>query len=252
MDIDRIYNMDCVEGMRMMDDGSVNLIVTSPPYNIGIDYDSYDDNMDWDEYYEWMEVWLRECYRILKPDGRIAVNHYLSFGNAEHREAPACVIYGIMEKIGYGHHAMALWTDSHLVKRTAWGSWMSSSAPYVSCPYEAVVIGYKERWKRDTEGVTDMTKDEFMMMCGGLWNIRPETRGLTKANFPVEFASKIIRLLSYENDVVLDPFMGSGTTAVASIKSNRHYIGFEISPEYCRVADKRTKEEFDRERLRLF
>ena len=252
IEFDNIYNMDCVLGMKQIPDNTVDLVVTSPPYNIGIDYDSYDDNMEWEKYYQWTEEWLLECYRVIKPDGRIAVDHYLSFGNSNHRESPTCVIYDIMERIGYKHHAIALWTDSHLTKRTAWGSWLSSSAPYVNCPYEAIIIGYKDRWKRDNEGVTNITKDEFVMMSSGLWKIRPETRGLTKANFPIDFASKIIRFLSYEKDVVLDPFMGSGTTAIAAMQTNRHYIGFELSGNYCKIADRRIFEEKEKARRRLF
>ena len=237
--LDKILNMDCVEGMKLLPDNSMDLILTSPPYNIGIDYDSYDDDRDWGEYYEWCRTWLKECLRVMKPDGRIALDHYLSFGNANHRESPTCVLYRIMEELGFQHHAIALWTDNHLTKKTAWGSWLSSTAPYINCPYEAIIVDYKERWKRDATGKTNLTKDEFMMMSSGLWRMRTESHGLTKANFSLDFASKIIRYLSYENDVVLDPFMGSGTTAVAAIQSNRHYIGFEISTEYCRIANRR-------------
>lgn len=238
--------MDCVEGMKHIPDNFIDLILTSPPYNIGIDYDSYDDNRGWDEYYEWCRTWLKECLRVLKPDGRIAINHYLSFGNANHREAPTGVLYNIMLELGFKHHSIALWTDSHLVKKTAWGSWLSSSAPYINSPYEAVIIDYKDRWKKDTDGITHIMKDEFIMMSSGLWNIRTEPHGLTKANFPLDFASKIIRYLSYEGDTVLDPFVGSGTTALAAKQSNRHYVGFEISGKYCKIANKRLVNEYSK------
>ncbi len=237
--LDKILNMDCVEGMKQLPDNSIDLILTSPPYNIGIDYDSYNDDRDWGEYYDWCRVWLTECLRVLKPDGRIALDHYLSFGNANHRESPTCVLYRIMEELGFQHHAIALWTDNHLTKKTAWGSWLSSTAPYINCPYEAIIIDYKERWKRDNGGVTNMTKEEFMMMSSGLWTMRTESHGLTKANFSFDFASNIIRYLSYEGDVVLDPFMGSGTTAVAAMQTNRHYVGFEISKKYSKIANRR-------------
>lgn len=243
MELDVIYNEDCVEGLKRVPDGSVDLVLTSPPYNIGVDYDVWDDRIPWDEYWEWCGKWLAECFRVLKPDGRIAVNHYLSFGTPECRVSPVSELYRIMRGIGYRHHTVALWTDRTLARKTAWGSWLSSSAPYISAPYECVLVECKEVWKKSGEGRTSLSKDEFVMLAGGLWDVGTETRGLTKANFPVGFADKAIRLLSYEGDVVLDPFMGSGTTAVAASGCGRRYIGFEISGEYCRVARKRIMNE---------
>lgn len=239
----RIVNKDCLPGMKEMPDNCVDLVLTSPPYNVGIDYDVYDDNMDWAEYYGWCKEWLTECFRVLKPDGRIAVNHYLSLGTAEHRESLISTLYSIMEEIGFKHHTIALWTDSTLSRRTAWGSWLSSSAPYINAPYEGILIDYKEAWKRENAGSTSISKADFVMLSSGLWKIGTETHGLTKANFSVDFASKVIRLLTYEGDLVLDPFMGSGTTAVAAVNNKRNYIGFEISGDYCRIANQRIKNE---------
>ena len=237
---DKIYNMDCIEGMKLMQENTVDLIVTSPPYNIGIDYDVYDDNKTWEEYYEWCEEWLRECYRVLKKDGgRICIDHYLSLGTSKHRTSPISVIYNIMDKIGFKHHSLAVWTDITLAKRTAWGSYLKASAPYINAPFEGILIDYKENWKKPNNGVSTIDKDNFIKLTRGRWEIKTETKGLTKANFSLDLPTKAINLLTYEGDLVLDPFMGSGTTALAAISTNRHFIGFEVSEEYCKVANNR-------------
>ena len=240
LDIDKIYNMDCVEGMKQMDEDSVDLIVTSPPYNIGIDYDEYDDHKTWEEYYKWCEIWLQECYRVLKKDGgRICIDHYLSLGNSKCRTSPISVLYNIMANIGFKHHSIAVWTDITLAKRTAWGSYLKASAPYINAPFEGILIDYKENWKKPYKGTSTIVKDDFVKLTRGIWNIKTETKGLTKANFSLDLPTKAINLLTYEGDLVLDPFIGSGTTALAALKCNRHFIGFEISKEYCEIANNR-------------
>ena len=239
----KIYNEDCLKTLKLMEDNSVDLILTSPPYNIGIDYDTYDDKKDWKEYYKWCGEWLEQCYRVLKSDGRIAIDHYLSLGTGEYRTAPIAKLYNIMDDIGFKHHSIAVWTDITLARRTAWGSWLSASSPYINSPYEGVLIDYKDKWKKENKGESTIKKEDFIKLTRGVWDIKTETRGLTKANFSIDFASKIINLLSYKDDVVYDPFMGSGTTAIACIRSGRKYIGSEISPNYWEVANDRIKVE---------
>ena len=235
--------MDCISGMQMLPDNSVDLIVTSPPYNVGIDYDEYDDNKSWEEYYDWCDSWLRECYRVLKPNGgRICLNHYISLGTSKYRTSPLSVLYNIMDKIGFKHHSIAIWNDITLAKRTAWGSYMKASAPYVNAPFECILIDYKENWKKEGKGLSTIEKEDFIKLTRGRWDIKTETKGLTKANFSVDLPTKAINLLTYEGDIVLDPFIGSGTTAVAAKLTNRKYIGFEVSKEYCRIAEKRIEE----------
>lgn len=235
----KIYNEDCVSFLQKIEENSIDFILTSPPYNIGIDYDSYNDNIDWIDYYKWCEVWLKECYRVLKKDGRIAINHYLSLGTAKQRTSPLSVIYTLMESIGFKHHAMTVWQDITLAKATAWGSWLSASSPYINSPFEGVLIDFKESWKKETDGTSTIDKDTFMNMTRGVENFKTETNGLTKANFSIDFATKFINLLTYENDIVLDPFMGSGTTAVACKLLDRRFIGCEISKKYTEIANNR-------------
>ena len=249
--INTIICGDCIEKMKLMRDGCIDLIVTSPPYNIGIEYDGYADKMPWPEYYQWCRKWLSECYRVLKSDGRMALNHYLSLGNAKERATPLFDLNGIALDIGFKHHSCAVWPDITLAKRTAWGSWLSASAPYINSPFEGVLILYKERWKKDKRGTSDMSKDDFIMLTRGRWDIKTETRGKTPANFSVDFAEKTIKLLSYVGDLVLDPFSGSGTTAFVCVKNNRNYIAIEQSEKYCMIATKRINEALMQTRLSL-
>ena len=167
------------------------------------------------------------------------MDHYLSLGTSKYRTSPISTLYAIMEKIGFKHHSIAVWTDITLAKRTAWGSYLKASAPYINSPFEGILIDYKENWKKPEKGTSTIEKDDFVKLTRGVWDIKTETRGLTKANFSVDLPTKAINLLSYDGDVILDPFMGSGTTAVAAKKLNRHYIGFEISENYCKIAENR-------------
>jgi len=222
--------IDCIQGMDLIPDNSIDLVVTSPPYNIGIKYPNYEDKMPWDEYWRIMDETLVQIYRTLKPDGRVCINHYLSFGTAEHRLAPISIINRMALERGFKHHAIAVWQDRTLVKLTAWGSWMSASAPYVSCPYEGILILYKNRWKKDRKGVTNISKEEFRESCSGLWNLPTSRCKDYPATFPIELPQRCIRLLSYEGDVVLDPFAGRGTTIKAAVLNNRIGVGFDIDP----------------------
>jgi len=238
-----IFQEDCLAGMKArIPDGSIDLIVTSPPYNLGIQYDSYTDCLPLDQYFDWCRDWLTECHRTLKPDGRLCLNHYLSCGrgagrdNVDARFAPLMRMNCIAEDIGFHHHGVAIWDDRTITKRTAWGSWLSARAPYLNSPYEGILVMYKDRWRKDTEGVTDITSKEFMEIASGVWKIRPCQTYDTIANFPVDLPRKCIRFFSYVGDMVLDPFMGAGTTALAAKQTGRKYVGFEISPNYWKKA----------------
>ena len=239
-----IYQGDCIEGMRSkIPDNSIDLIVTSPPYNLGIRYDSYSDDLPIDQYFEWCRHWISECFRVLKSDGRLCLNHYLSCGTSEVRFAPLMRLNCIAEDIGFHHHGCAIWDDRTITKRTAWGSWLSARAPYLNSPYEGILIMYKDHWRKDREGVTDITPKEFMEIASGVWKIQPCNQYDTIANFPVDLPRKCIRFFSYVGDVVLDPFMGAGTTAVAAKQTGRKYTGFELSPNYWKKAQENLSQE---------
>jgi site-specific DNA-methyltransferase (adenine-specific) len=230
---------DCLKVMKTILDKSIDLVVTSPPYNCGIKYETYNDSIDWKNYYLWCEEWLKELYRILAEDGRMCLNHYLSCGQSNNRHAPLMKLNCLSESIGFKHHGLAIWWDITLSNRTSWGSWLSASAPYINSPFEGILILYKNQWKKNIRGKTEISKEEFMESCSGVWKIAPEHNREHPAPFPKKLASRCIRLFSYENDLILDPFMGSGTTGVACVELGRSFIGIEIEKKYYDIAKRR-------------
>jgi site-specific DNA-methyltransferase (adenine-specific) len=262
----KIVNGDCREVMRTMEEGSVDLIVTSPPYGVGIDYDVHDDDMIIEEYLKFSEEWLSEAYRVLKDDGRIALNipYEINRQAKGGRIFMVSEVWQVMKKIGFKFFGVVdLEEESpHRSRTTAWGSWMSPSAPYIYNPKECVVLAYKKNhikkikgepeWvgelgeKEDKNGVmkpktiyTEEQKREFIDLVFGQWNYFADTRSLTKATFSMDIPTKAIKILTYKNDVVLDPFAGSGTSMVAAETLNRRWVGIELSPNYAKVANER-------------
>lgn len=237
---------DCIRTMEQIPQNMVDLVVTSPPYNVGTEYDVYRDRLPYHKYLQWCTDWLAEIYRVLKMDGRLCLNHYLSCGDAKFRFSPLMDLNAITQRIGFQHHGLAIWDDRTLSKRTAWGSWLSASAPYVNSPYEGILILYKRYWKKSERGISTIERDEFMEACSGTWKIQPVARKTRHpADFPIELPRRCINLLSYKGDLVVDPFVGSGTTCVAAKEAGRRYIGMDVSKAYCEVARRRLDETDD-------
>lgn len=220
--------------MKQMPDDCVDLIVTSPNYNIGIDYgDNVDDSLPYEKYIENMTLMFNEMYRILKPDGRICLNAYLSCGTAKQRFTPLFDFHTICEEIGYHHHALIIWDDRTVCKKSAFGSFKSASSPYLNLPCEGILVMYKDQWKKLNKGVSDISGSDFANWTIGRWTMAPDRRKEGHpATFPVELPKRCIQLLSYVDDVVFDPFLGSGTTILAALMTNRVGLGVEIEPKY--------------------
>ena len=264
----KIINGDCIEVMKTFPEGSIDLLVTSPPYNVNISYDVHKDDLPMDEYYEWTKDWLREALRVLKDDGRIAVNvpNELNVQERGGRILFVAEFWMMMKEVGFKFSGLVDLTENspHRVRQTAWGSWMSASAPYVYNPKECIILAYKKSSKKLSKGVSqwlgaptevttedgkvknkmvyrDEDKKEFMNLVFGRWEYFADTRSLTKATFSMDIPAKAIKILSYKNDIVLDPFMGSGTSAFAAELLDRRWVGIELSPDYTEIARKRVQ-----------
>jgi site-specific DNA-methyltransferase (adenine-specific) len=268
--VGRVINGDCREVMGQMPFSSVDLIVTSPPYGVGIAYDVHNDDMLIDEYLKFTEEWLTKAYEVLKDDGRIALNipYEINRQDKGGRVFIVSEIWQIMKKIGYKFYGVVdLEEESpHRSRTTAWGSWMSPSAPYIYNPKECVVLAYKKTHVKKVKGqpqwigeaaqvpdpkdpalfrnktvYLDEDKREFIDLVFGQWKYFADTKTMTKATFSMDIPTKAIKILSYKNDVILDPFAGSGTSLVAAETLDRRWVGIELSPNYCEVANSRVK-----------
>ncbi|RLC47768.1 MAG: site-specific DNA-methyltransferase, partial [Candidatus Cloacimonadota bacterium] len=152
---------------REIPENSIDLIITSPPYNVGIEYNSNNDKISYKEYLEFSKEWLTNCYKWLKSDGRFCLNIPLDKNKGGQQSVGADLTI-IAKKVGFKYHSTIIWNEGNISRRTAWGSWMSASAPYVIAPVELIVILYKKTWKK-TSGSrkSDITKKEFMEWTNG-------------------------------------------------------------------------------------
>jgi site-specific DNA-methyltransferase (adenine-specific) len=273
--INKVINGDCIEVMKEMPESFVDLIVTSPPYGVNINYDVHDDDMEINQYLEFTRNWMSEAYKVLKDDGRIALNIPYEINRQEKggRIFLVSEVYQVMKEIGFKFYGIVdLEEDSpHRSKTTAWGSWMSPSSPYIYNPKECVILAYKKhhikkvkgqpQWKGvptqiEQEDGTFKTKvvyqeedkREFMELVFGQWKYLNDSRPMTKATFSMDIPTKAIKILSYKNDIVLDPFNGSGTSCVAAETLDRRWIGIELSPNYTEIARERIQSFVDKKK----
>lgn len=239
-----MFQGNCLE-KDSLEENSVDLIVTSPPYNVGIDYGSNDDGLSYEAYLEFSERWLFNCFYWSRPQGRLLMNVPLDKNKGGQRPVGADLIR-IAQKVGWQYHSTIIWNEGNISRRTAWGSWLSASAPYVIAPVELIVVLYKIEWKK-TNGskISDISKEEFIEWTNGLWTFNGESKKKIKhpAPFPRELPRRAIKLFSFVGDVVLDPFCGSGTTLIEAEIHNRIGIGLEIDPNYCELAKNRILKE---------
>ena len=275
METGKIINGDCIKVMKTLSDGCIDLVVTSPPYNCGIKYDTHIDDLPMNEYWSWTREWLTETYRLIKDDGRVSINipYEVNVQDRGGRVFFVSEFYQIMKEVGFKFFGIVdLEEDSpHRSKTTAWGSWMSPSSPYIYNPKECVILAYKKQHIKKVKGepewkgvpteieqedgtlkkkivYEEKDKKEFMELVFGQWNYFADTKSLTKATFSMDIPTKAIKILSYKNDVVLDPFAGSGTSCVAAEILDRRWIGIELSPDYAEISRKRIQSFVDKKK----
>ncbi len=237
--LDQIVCGDVLKVMQQIPSNSIDLAITSPPYNLGINYDNHDDSLTYEKYLEWMkQVWL-ETKRILVPGGRFALNiaptSIKNFTPIHHDFSNQ------LREIGMIMRTEILWFKQTMLKRTAWGSWRSPSNPHILPSWEYVLVFSKDSWALEGDPrESDITADEFKRFSDGFWYIPPEThRRGHPAPFPEELIYRLIKYYTYRGNVVLDMFGGTGTVAVVAQNTKRHFLHIDISENYCKIAEQR-------------
>ena len=224
-------------------ESSIDLIITSPPYNVDIKYASNNDELNYPEYLKFSKEWMAVCYDAAKDDGRFCLNIPLDKNKGGHHSVYADLVT-VAKEVGWQYFTSIVWNEGNISRRTAWGSWLSASAPHVIAPVEMIVVLYKKQWKKINKGVSSISKIDFMNWTNGVWTFNGESKKRIghPAPFPLELPRRCIEMFSYVGDMVLDPFSGSGTTMLACSKLNRRGIGVDIDPSYCALAMNRLRD----------
>ena len=256
--LDRIYCGDSRD-MDAIDDNSIALVVTSPPYFAGKEYEEAlgDGHVpaDYVEFLEMLHDVFADCVRVLEPGGRIAVN-VANLGRRPYRSLASDVIHILQDELKLLLRGEIIWQKGQgAAGSCAWGSFQSAANPVLRDITERVIVASKGRFDRavsrrqraqkDLPSDVTIFKDEFMEATLDLWDIPPEsaTRVGHPAPFPVELPKRLIELYTYRGDVVLDPFCGSGSLAVAAVRTDRHFVCYDIDPDYVEVSERRVEEE---------
>lgn len=234
---------DSCENMKDIPNNSLHLMITSPPYNVSKEYDN---DLSLNEYLNLLKNCFKETYRVLINVGRACVN-IANIGRKPYIPL-SDYVSKIMIEIGFNMRGEIIWNKSSGAGiSTAWGSFQSASNPILRDVHEYILIFSKGSYKRERDKNEkelrrdNISKDEFIEWTKSIWTMNPESakRIGHPAPFPEELPNRLIKLFSFSNDIVIDPFMGSGTTAIAAIKNNRNFIGYEINKEYINLANKR-------------
>ena len=244
--LNQIFNHSS-EQMYELPDDSVHLMITSPPYNVGKDYD---DDLTQREYMELLNnVWC-ETYRVLVPGGRACVN-VANLGRKPYLPLNA-MITREMQNLGFLMRGEIIWNKSASAGAScAWGSWRSPANPVLRDVHEYIMIFSKEKFSRNKSATASksatITRGDFLDFTKSIWSFPTASAARVghPAPFPMELPSRLIQLYTYSNDVVLDPFIGAGTTALAAVRADRRYVGYEISSDYIKLAYERLKHDYD-------
>ena len=231
-----IINADVCD-QRWVSQNCIDLTVTSPPYNLD---KTLDDKKDYSDYLKFTHQWLTNCFFWTKSTGRLCVNVALDtskFG----KQPLASDVTRIALEVGWKYHATIVWNEGNISRRTAWGSWKSASAPHIIAPVEVIIVLYKDKWKRQRQGKSDISAEDFKAWTLGFWAFPGESakRIGHESPFPRELPKRCIKLFSFVGDTVLDPFLGSGTTMIEALANGRKAIGIELDKKYCELAQDR-------------
>ncbi len=238
--LDRIFCKSS-EKMEQLPDNSVHLMVTSPPYNVGKEYD---ENLTLEGYKEFLKSVWQEVYRVLVLGGRACIN-IANLGRKPYIPLHAFIVEDML-RLGFLMRGEVIWNKaSSSSPSTAWGSWLSAANPTLRDIHEYILVFSKGTFTRGKQPGRNSTisREEFLEFTKSVWTFPAEqARSIGHpAPFPVELPYRLIQLYTYEGEVVLDPFMGSGQAGLAAIKTKRHYIGYDIKEEYVKLAERRIR-----------
>jgi len=231
----------CKSSVKMDDlaDNSIHLMVTSPPYNVG---KLYDKDMSIKEYRNFLSSVWKEVYRVLVPGGKACIN-IANLGRKPYIPLHAYIIEDMID-LGFLMRGEIIWDKGATASSSiAWGTYLSAKNPVLRDAHEYILIFSKQTFTRGRKKnmISTMSKEEFIEYTKSIWSFEAEsaTRIGHPAPFPIELPSRCIKLYTFENEVVLDPFIGSGTTAISALMLNRHFVGYEINPDYVKLANQR-------------
>ena len=231
-----LINGDCTD-RKIIKKESVNVTVTSPPYNIGMEYESYKDEVQYEQYLKFTEEWAGNVFYWTKNNGRLLVN--IALDKTKGGKVPLSFdVCKAVERAGWKYWGTIVWDKIQGNAGSAWGSWKQATAPSLIQSAEVILVMYKDEWKR-TGGTSTITAKEFAEYIRAIWRFPGAKKNFHVAPFPRELPKRCIKLFSFEEDIVLDPFMGSGTTGLECIQNKRSFIGIEKSTEYFKKAKKR-------------
>jgi DNA modification methylase len=237
--LDKVHCKDSRD-MSMLPDSSIHLMVTSPPYNVGKDYD---EDMSLDEYRELLKTVFSETYKKLVPGGRACIN-VANIGRSPYIPLHSYIIQDMLE-IGFRMRGEIIWDKgAGAGVSTAWGSFRSASNPTLRDTHEYILVFSKDTYRRQRQDRENtISKDEFLNWTKSIWRFPPESARKVNhpAPFPTELPYRLIQLYTFKNDVVLDPFCGVGSTCVAALEADRHFVGYDVNKGYVTTAKQRLR-----------
>jgi site-specific DNA-methyltransferase (adenine-specific) len=230
------------EHMDELPDNSIHLMVTSPPYNVGKDYD---EDLSLEQYRNLLKSVWQEVYRVLVPGGRACIN-IANLGRKPYIPLHAYIIED-MQNLGFLMRGEIIWNKaSGSSPSTAWGSWLSPANPILRDIHEYILVFSKDTFsrKRPSERQSTINKEQFLEYTKSVWTFSAESARKIghPAPFPVELPFRLIQLYTFKDEIILDPFCGSGSTCIAAVKTSRHYVGYDIEENYVSMAEKRIRE----------
>jgi len=235
---------DCININKYVKDPIIDMVICSPPYNINLGnnkynkrpYDLYNDNKDHKDYIEWLMMKMVRLMPLLKDGARVCIN----IGDGKNGKVPthSDIIQRMTDNLGFLPVTIILWDKGSTSNRTAWGSFQSPLNPSFPRPFEYILVfAHKTHRKEGDKEKITVSKEEFVKFSNGIWKFPGVKHEVHPAVFPEELPYRLIQMLSYAGDLVVDPFCGIGTTLKVAKKLNRRWLGFDISKQYVDIAN---------------